>query len=117
MKALSLYACAALIAGALTAPAFAASDTNQNTTGSTPNAGSAASTAATSTPDATTGAGQSSMTGQNGGSMAGQNGGGMHIGQKIRDDLTKAGFTDIHVMPSSFLVRARFGRQSGDDGH
>jgi hypothetical protein len=95
MKALSLYACAALIAGALTGPAFAASDTNQNTTGSTPNAGSAASTAATPT----TGGGE--------GAMNGQNGGAMHIAQKMRDDLSKAGFTDIHIMPSSFLVRAK----------
>ena len=30
-----------------------------------------------------------------------------HLSQKLRDDLTKAGFTDITVMPSSFLVRAK----------
>lgn len=30
-----------------------------------------------------------------------------HLGQKLRDDLTKAGFTDITIMPSSFLVRAK----------
>jgi hypothetical protein len=30
-----------------------------------------------------------------------------HIGQKLRDNLTKAGFTDITIMPSSFLVRAK----------
>jgi len=29
------------------------------------------------------------------------------INQKLRDDLTKAGFTDIAIMPSSFIVRAR----------
>lgn len=29
------------------------------------------------------------------------------IEQHIRADLTKAGFTDIHVMPESFLVRAK----------
>ena len=40
------------------------------------------------------------------------------ISQRLRDDLTKAGFTDITIMPSSFLVRAKdFARQSGDDGH
>ena len=31
----------------------------------------------------------------------------MHIAQKMRTDLGKAGFTDIHIMPSSFLVRAK----------
>jgi hypothetical protein len=30
-----------------------------------------------------------------------------HLSQKLRDDLTKAGFTDITIMPSSFLVRAK----------
>jgi hypothetical protein len=30
-----------------------------------------------------------------------------HLAQKLRDDLTKAGFTDITIMPSSFLVRAK----------
>ena len=30
-----------------------------------------------------------------------------HISQKLRDDLTKAGFTNITIMPSSFLVRAK----------
>ena len=31
----------------------------------------------------------------------------MHLAQKMRDDLSKAGFTDIQIMPSSFLVRAK----------
>jgi len=30
-----------------------------------------------------------------------------HISQKLREDLTKAGFTNITIMPSSFLVRAK----------
>jgi hypothetical protein len=30
-----------------------------------------------------------------------------HISQKLRDDLTKAGFTDITIMPMSLLVRAK----------
>ena len=30
-----------------------------------------------------------------------------HLSQKLRDDLTKAGFTNITIMPSSFLVRAK----------
>ncbi|HEY1782214.1 MAG TPA: hypothetical protein VGG79_17600 [Roseiarcus sp.] len=29
------------------------------------------------------------------------------LSSKLRDDLTKAGFTDIKIMPSSFLVRAK----------
>jgi hypothetical protein len=30
-----------------------------------------------------------------------------HISQRLRSDLSKAGFTDIKIMPSSFLVRAK----------
>jgi hypothetical protein len=30
-----------------------------------------------------------------------------HISQRLRDDLAKAGFTNITIMPSSFLVRAK----------
>ena len=30
-----------------------------------------------------------------------------HISQKLHNDLSKAGFTDIKIMPSSFLVRAK----------
>ena len=30
-----------------------------------------------------------------------------HVSQRLRNDLTKAGFTDIKIMPSSFLVRAK----------
>jgi hypothetical protein len=30
-----------------------------------------------------------------------------HITQRLRNDLSKAGFTDIKIMPSSFLVRAK----------
>ena len=30
-----------------------------------------------------------------------------HVSQRLRDDLTKAGFTDITIVPSSFLVRAK----------
>ena len=30
-----------------------------------------------------------------------------HLSQKLRDDLAKAGFTDITIMPSSFVVRAK----------
>ena len=30
-----------------------------------------------------------------------------HLSQKLRDDLTKAGFTDITIMPASLIVRAK----------
>ncbi len=30
-----------------------------------------------------------------------------HLSQRLRDDLAKAGFTDITIMPASFLVRAK----------
>ena len=36
-----------------------------------------------------------------------QRAGATRISQRLRDDLTKAGFTDITIMPSSFLVRAK----------
>ena len=29
------------------------------------------------------------------------------LGQKLRDDLARAGFTNITIMPSSFVVRAK----------
>ena len=37
--------------------------------------------------------------------MAG--GANMHVAQKLRSDLGKAGFTNITIMPSSFIVRAK----------
>jgi hypothetical protein len=30
-----------------------------------------------------------------------------HMSQKLHDDLAKAGFTDINIMPASLLVRAK----------
>jgi hypothetical protein len=88
-------ACAFLLAAALGAPAFAAS----NDTGSSQsNANSGASS---------TTAGQQGMN-QNQQGASGQNTpAGRQIVQKVRDDLTKAGYSDIQVMPSSFLVRAK----------
>jgi hypothetical protein len=32
---------------------------------------------------------------------------GGHLSQKLHDDLTKAGFTDITIMPASLIVRAK----------
>ena len=31
----------------------------------------------------------------------------LHLRDQVRDDLTKAGFSDVKVMPESFLVRAK----------
>ncbi len=97
MTTYSKYACAFVLVGGLAAPAYAA------TTG-TPTPGS--------TGDAST-AGQSAIgndqTRMNGGgndqSANGQNA--MHVGQKLRADLSKAGYTDISVVPSSFIVHAK----------
>ncbi len=100
MKHLSPIACAALLAGGLAFPAFAAgADANQNMTGSTPNAGSAS---ATTSPNSQNNGATGSMH-VNGANTPGA----MRIAQKMRADLGKAGFTDIHIMPSSFLVRAK----------
>ena len=33
--------------------------------------------------------------------------GNMNIRQHVAQDLQQAGFTDVHVMPESFLVRAK----------
>jgi hypothetical protein len=35
-----------------------------------------------------------------------------HIGQNLRQDLTKAGFTDIHIAPEAYIVHAK--NSSGD---
>jgi hypothetical protein len=117
MRAITKITCALLLTGGLAAPAWAAPG----------DAGSGPTTGATATNDAGSGPtkganagqttagqdmnnGQSSMNGQTG--MNGQNDmtagpGGMEISKKLRSDLTNAGFTDIHIMPQSFMVRAK----------
>jgi len=100
MTSLTKYACALILASGFAAPAFAA------TTG-TPTPGSTGDTSAAD--------GQSAMSNdQNGmndqssiynGNKNGQ--AAMHIGQHIRNDLSKAGYTDITIMPTSFMVRAK----------
>ena len=45
------------------------------------------------------------MSNDQNGPAAGQNA--MHIGQRLRADLTRAGYTDITVLPSSFMVHAK----------
>jgi hypothetical protein len=94
---------ALLFATALAAPAFAAS----GDAGGGPTMGAAKTNDAGSGP--TNGAATAAPSGAPaaGTNAQGASAGGMHIAQKVRDDLSKAGFTDIHVMPSSFLVRAK----------
>ena len=103
MTPLSKFTCAVALASALAFPAFAAStDAGGSATGANAtNDASAATTKGAAPNGAMNGAGTGSMNGQSSSSGA------MHIAQKMRDDLTKAGFTDIHIMPSSFLVRAK----------
>jgi len=94
-------------------PTTGATATNDADSGPTNGAASMNKPSAEHTPATN---GQSSMNGQNG--MNGQNAtnghnamnsapGGLHISQKLRNDLTNAGFTDIHIMPESFMVRAK----------
>jgi hypothetical protein len=121
MTALTKFACALLLTSGLAAPALAApGDAGSGPTmGATPtnDAGSGPTNGAASMDKSSNGQnmtnGQSSMNGQN--SEKGTNGqnamnsgpGGMQISKKLRDDLTNAGFTDIHIMPQSFMVRAK----------
>jgi hypothetical protein len=95
MKGLSQLALCALLTGGLAAPAFA-----QSMNGATPNTDS---TAAAPTPNGETGAGAAPNAMNDQSRM--QNLG--RIAQRIHNQLVKAGFTDIRVMPSSFLVRAK----------
>ncbi len=80
------YACALLISGGLAAPAFAADQT-----GASNGAGTA---------NQTTNAGAANSAQMNKAANS-------HIAQRLRSDMTKAGFSDIRIMPSSFLVRAK----------
>ena len=75
-----IIACAAI--GLAAAPAFAATNTAAG-----PSQGNSGSS--------------TDMNGPTSGPM------GAVVQQKINNDLSKAGFTDIHVMPQSFLVRAK----------
>ena len=89
-------------------PAFAAT-TGTPSPGSTGDGSSATGQTAMGN-DQTHMNGQSSMTNHQG-SMNGRNGvnnpATTHIGQRLRADLSKAGFTDTTIMPSSFTVRAK----------
>lgn len=107
MTALTKLAFACVLAGGLAAPALAApGDAGSGpTTGATPtnDAGSGPTQGAANLPGKTTGA----MNDQNSGATNGQHAGAMGIVQKMREDLSKAGYTDIQIMPSSFVVRGK----------
>ena len=89
MTNITKLACAFVLAGGLATPAFAASPGAANNDQNTSNSQSAMTT------DQNAQAGQQQTTNP------------MHISQKLRGDLSKAGFTDITIMPSSFMVRAK----------
>lgn len=127
MTSITKYACALVLAGGLASPALAAPG----------DAGSGPTTGATSTNDAGSGPtkgvtvnsqtptqhGQTEMNANsaavNPGSPiqkgqtatnanpAAMSSGNLHIAQKLRADLTKAGYTDITIMPSSFFIQAK----------
>ena len=108
MAAFTKLALACVLAGGLAAPALAApGDAGSGpTTGATPtnDAGSGPTQGAASSAGKTTST-TAAMNGQSAGT--GQNAGASKIVQKMRNDLSKAGFTDIQIMPSSFLVRGK----------
>ena len=127
MMSFTKYAFAFVLAGGLATPALAAqADAGSGpTTGatSTNDAGSGPTKGAADRPESPMQHGQSELNANpaavNPGSPvqkgetemnanpATTGGGNMHIAQKLRADLGKAGFTNITIMPSSFLVRAK----------
>src|SRR5262249_41258407 len=121
MTSISKYAFALALAGGLASPALAAEGdagsgptkgaTSTNDAGSGPTKGAATNaqspmqnhqTDANANPSATN---RWSPNEANGNSATTP--GNMHIAQKLRADLTKAGYTDINIMPSSFFVQAK----------
>lgn len=108
MTSLTTYVCALVLTGGLATPALAA----PGDAGSGPTAGTTATNDAGSGP--TTGASgnlanpkqQPSSTDANANTTA-TSAGNMHIAQKLRADLDKAGYTDITIRPSSFFVQAK----------
>ncbi len=97
MTSLSKYACALILASGLAVPAYAAT-TGTPTPGSTGDASTAGQSASSNDRTPMNG-------GANGQSANDQNA--MHVGQKLRADLSKAGYSDISVAPSSFIVHAK----------
>ena len=96
MTSFGKYACALILAGGLAAPAYAAA-TGMATPGSTGDATSAGQSATVNQTRPNGAVNSPSTNGQNA----------MQVGQKLRSDLSKAGYTDISVAPSSFVVHAK----------
>jgi len=113
------FTCAFVLAGALAAPAYAdstnggvapsdaspkasATQSGQTAANSQGQAGGQNSTANN---EGSMNNGQSSMNNGQPGMAGARNP--MQLSQKLRSDLSKAGFTDITVMATSFLVRAK----------
>ncbi len=128
MTALTKIACALLMTTGLAAPVLAApgdagsgptmDSTPKNDAGSGPTKGANSNptigaTSGRTSNDQSSMNGQSGMNGQNGqGAMNGQSAmnakpGSMKISKRLQSDLIKADFTDIKIMPSSFLVQAK----------
>jgi hypothetical protein len=127
MTPITKYACAFVLAGGLASPALAAQGdagsgpttgaTSTNEAGSGPTKGAAADSQ-TPVQHGQTNANANSAAASSGSSMqkgqtetnansAMTSGANMHVAQKLRSDLGKAGFTNITIMPSSFIVRAK----------
>ena len=109
MTGIGKWALALVLASGLATPAFAASDNSaanngadQSVTGGPSKMHNGANTDTAGQAADTTGQGAdaSSMT-------QAANPGSMQMAQKLRDDLSKAGYTDVTVAPTGFMVRAK----------
>jgi hypothetical protein len=107
MTSIIKYVCAFVLAGGLASPVLAAEG----------DAGSGPTKGATSTTDAGSGPTKGAAVNTQSPTQHGQtetnatpattSAGNMHIAQRLRSDLSKAGYTDITIMPSSFFVQAK----------
>ncbi len=121
MTSITGYMCALVLAGGLASPALAAGDAGSGpTTGATPtnDAGSGPTKGAAVGSQSPTQHGQTDANAnsaaaspgspiQKGRAEAATGAANMHLAQKLRADLSKAGYTDITIMPSSFFVQAK----------
>jgi hypothetical protein len=101
MTSFPKLACALVLAGGLTAPAYAAS-TGTPSPGATGDQGDTNGQSAMSNDQNRMNNDQSQIYNGNRNGQAA-----MHIGKALRAELSKAGYTDINIMPTSFMVRAK----------
>ena len=101
MTSVSKLACALVLAGGLATPAFAQ-------TNGTPTPGSSGDQKEANGQNAVT-PDQNATNAQQGAIYNGNSNGdaAMHIGRALRAELTKAGYSDVNIMPTSFMVRAK----------